>query len=58
MKNSAAFTKVFLSAPQLNPSNSGKGSKGNYKCSYDKTHKSKTGELRPKSTYVKQGEPK
>lgn len=30
-KPSAAFTKVFLSAPQYNPANSGKGPKGNYK---------------------------
>ena len=31
------FSKTFLSAPQANPSNSGKGKKGNYKRPYDKT---------------------
>ncbi len=30
-KPSEAFIKVFLSAPQYNPSNSGKGPNGNYK---------------------------
>lgn len=38
MKVSKAFAKVFLSAPQLNPSNSGV----NYKRSYDKTKASKS----------------
>lgn len=33
--------QVFLSAPQLNPSNSGKGKNGNYKRQYNKTSKSK-----------------
>lgn len=41
---SAEYKKVFLSAPQLNPSNSGKGKNGNYKCSYNKTKKNKTNE--------------
>lgn len=37
MKHSDAFTKTFLSVPQLNPANSGKGKNGNYKRSYSKT---------------------
>lgn len=37
MKHSQAYIKTFLSAPQLNPSNSGKGKNGNYKRSYSKT---------------------
>ena len=36
-KQSKAFAKVFLSAPQLNPQNSGV----NYKRSYNKTQKAK-----------------
>lgn len=40
-KPSAAFEKVFLSAPQYNPSNSGKGEQGNYKRAYNKTAKAK-----------------
>lgn len=30
-KPSEAYIKVFLSAPQYNPANSGKGPNGNYK---------------------------
>ena len=30
-KPSPEFTKVFLSAPQYNPANSGQGPNGNYK---------------------------
>lgn len=37
MKQSKEFIKVFLSAPQLNPENSGKGKNGNYKRPYAKT---------------------
>ena len=37
MKPSKEFTKVFLSAPQRNPANSGKGKEGNYKRAYSKT---------------------
>ena len=40
MKVSATFTKVFLSAPQLNPANSGV----NYKRAYNKTRKNKGAE--------------
>lgn len=37
MKYSKEYTKTFLSAPQRNPANSGKGKNGNYKRSYSKT---------------------
>lgn len=40
-KPSDAFIKVFQSAPQLNPGNSGKGPNGSYKRPYNKTQKAK-----------------
>lgn len=45
-KPSPAFTKVFLSAPQYNPSNSGKGEQGNYKREYNKTERAKASKER------------
>lgn len=41
MKVSKIFEKLFLSAPQRNPSNSGKGKNGSYKRQYNKTKRSK-----------------
>lgn len=41
MKVSKIFEKVFLSAPQRNPNNSGKGKNGNYKRAYNKTKRAK-----------------
>lgn len=43
MKTSKAFDQTFLSAPQLNAGNSGKGSNGNYKRPYSKTAASISG---------------
>lgn len=43
---SPAFIKVFMSAPQLNPSNSGKGKNGNYVRAYSKTKRAKDSEVR------------
>ena len=40
-KPSEAYIKVFQSAPQLNPGNSGKGPNGSYKRPYNKTEQSK-----------------
>ena len=40
-KPSDAYIKVFQSAPQLNPGNSGKGPNGSYKRSYNKTQRAK-----------------
>jgi hypothetical protein len=40
-KPSEAYIKVFQSAPQLNPGNSGKGPNGSYKRSYNKTQQAK-----------------
>lgn len=43
MKYSKEFWQVFLSAPQLNVGNSGKGKDGNYSRPYNKTKASLDG---------------